>query len=186
MSFAGLIIAGIHFNFQLFCQWLTEADFRGWHIKPFWPKCLCLRYDNLGEGLQRRKLGLSNFISRAFLFFSSLLLCQTACLSLNTGAFSAHSWRLRKEKGWALFSVRGPCHYSLLRFRSIRKRSHQTGRRDQVHHRASPTLIHTRSSTGIRNITLRRCVSDQTKQALLPFTCLPIYLISLRRLKGGR
>lgn len=184
MSFAGLIIAGIHFNFQLFRQWLTEADFRGWHIKPFWPKCLCLRYDNLGEGLQRRKLGLSNFISHAF--FSSLSLRQIACLSLNTGAFSAHSWRLSEEQGWALLTVRGLCHYSLLRFCSIRKRTHQTGRRDRVHRWASPTLIHARCSTGIRNITLWRCVSDQTKQGLLPFTRFPMYLIPLRCLKWAR
>lgn len=29
--FADLVIADIHFNFQLFYQWLTEVDFSVWH-----------------------------------------------------------------------------------------------------------------------------------------------------------
>ncbi len=116
LSFADLVISGIHYHFQLFYQWLTEAfqccaDFSVLHIGPFWPKFLCFRYGNLGYGLSKEQM-ISFYFSCSYLA-SFLLRHKMAfqdvctCVSLNIGVFSTHSSHCTKgeEHGDGLRSL---------------------------------------------------------------------------------
>lgn len=125
LSFADLVIAGIHYHFQLFYQWFTEAFERGadisvLHIGPFWPKFLCFRYGNLGYGLSKEQIISFYFSSShpAPCLLQHKMAFHDVCtfVSLNIGVFSTYSSHCakREEHGWALLTDRG--HNSVIIF----------------------------------------------------------------------